>query len=119
MGIAFQIQDDVLDIVGDTELQGKPVGTGLVNERLLLPLIYLERYGSLTALQQYRRIQQAEAERLVQLATILKEEGSLDRIKTTQDLYLSAGLQALDHLRPSGKRANLSVLATYAVNHYL
>jgi geranylgeranyl pyrophosphate synthase len=117
VGIAFQIQDDVLDIVGDTGLLVKPVGNGLVKERLLLPLIYLERHGSPTALRQYRRIPQTEAGRLVQLAALLKEEGILDRIKVTQDRYLSAALEALESMGPSDERANLSVLATYAVNH--
>jgi geranylgeranyl pyrophosphate synthase len=118
VGIAFQIQDDVLDIVEDTGLLGKPVGTCLVKERLLLPLIYLERYGSPTALRQYRRIPQAGAGRPVQLAALLKEEGILDRIQGTQDRYLSAALQALECPHPSDERVNLSVLATYAVNHH-
>jgi geranylgeranyl pyrophosphate synthase len=118
LGIAFQIQDDVLDIVGDMELLGKPVGTYLDKERLLLPLIYLERYGSPTALQHYRLIQQTEAGRTVQLAALLKEEGIWDRIKVTQNRYLSAALQALECLHPSDERANLSVLATYAVHHH-
>lgn len=118
VGIAFQIQDDVLDIVGDTGLLGKPVGTCLVKERLLLPVIYLERYGSPTALRHYRRIPQTEASRPVQLAALLKEEGILDRITATQNLYVSAALQALESIRPSDARAHLSVLATYAVNHH-
>jgi geranylgeranyl pyrophosphate synthase len=63
VGIAFQIQDDVLDIVGDTGLLGKPLGTCLVKERLLLPLIYFERYGSSNALRHYHRIPQTEAGR--------------------------------------------------------
>lgn len=118
VGIAFQIQDDVLDIVRDTGLLGKPLGTCLVKERLLLPLIYFERYGSSNALRHYHRIPQTEAGRPVQLAALLKEEGILDRIQATQDRYLSAALQALDYIRPSDERANLSVLATYAVNHH-
>jgi geranylgeranyl pyrophosphate synthase len=118
VGIAFQIQDDVLDIVGDSGRLGKPVGTSLVNGRLLLPLIYLERYGSPTARREYRRIQHTEAGWLVQLAALLKEEGILDRIKVTQNRYLSAGLQALEYLRPSDERVTLSVLATYAVDHH-
>lgn len=67
IGIAFQIEDDVLDIVENPEVLGKPVGTGLIKERLLLPLVYLERYGSPTALQECRRIPKTEAGRLVQL----------------------------------------------------
>ena len=70
MGIAFQIQDDVRDIVGDTEQLGKPVGTSVVRERLLLPLIYLERLGSPTALRHYRRIPQAEAGRLILVSRV-------------------------------------------------
>lgn len=119
VGIAFQIQDDVRDIIEDTGLLGTPVGTCLVKERLLLPLIYLERYGSPTALWHYRRIPQTEVGRTVQLAALLKEEGIWDRIKVTQDRYLSAALQALECLRPSDERANLSVLATYAVHHHM
>lgn len=118
VGIAFQIQDDVLDMVGDSEVLGKPVGTGLIKERLLLPLIYLERYGSTTALREYHRVPQTDAGRLVQLAALLKEEGILDRIKVTQDRYLSAGLQALERIRASDDRTTLSVLATYAIDHH-
>jgi geranylgeranyl pyrophosphate synthase len=118
VGIAFQIQDDVLDIVEDTGLLGTPVGTCLVKERLLLPVIYLERYGSPTALRHYRRILLTEDGRPAQLAALLKEEGIWDRIKVTQDRYLSAALQALECLHPSSERANLSVLATYAVHHH-
>ena len=118
VGIAFQIQDDVLDIIGDSGVLGKPVGTGLIKERLLLPLIYLERYGSPTALQEYRRIPKTEAGRPVKLAALLKEEGILDRIKVTQDRYLSAGLQALERIRGSDDRTTLSMLAAYAVDHH-
>jgi geranylgeranyl pyrophosphate synthase len=118
VGIAFQIQDDVLDIVGDTGLLGTAVGTCIVKERLLLPVIYLERYGSPTALRQYRQILQAEVGRSVQLVALLKEEGVWDRIRVTQDRYVSAALQALECLHSSDARTNLSVLATYAVNHH-
>ncbi|MFO0778053.1 MAG: polyprenyl synthetase family protein [Nitrospira sp.] len=118
VGIAFQIQDDVLDIIGDSGVLGKPVGTGLIQKRLLLPLIYLEQYGSRTAHLEYRRILQTDAGRLGQLAALLKAEGIWDRIKVTQNRYLSAGLQALECIPPSDDRTTLSVLATYAVDHY-
>lgn len=117
LGIAFQIQDDVLDIIGDRSILGKPIGNSLTKARLLLPLIYLEQYGSPTAHQEYRRIQQTEANHLTPLAALLKEERILDRIALTQDRHLSVALQALERLHASEDRDALSVLATYAAHH--
>jgi octaprenyl-diphosphate synthase len=41
LGIAFQIADDVLDLVGEEEATGKSLGTDLEQQKLTLPLIRL------------------------------------------------------------------------------
>jgi geranylgeranyl pyrophosphate synthase len=41
LGIAFQIRDDILDIMGDEEKIGKAVGSDLQEGRLTLPVIHL------------------------------------------------------------------------------
>ncbi len=44
LGVAFQIQDDILDIVGDTAILGKPVQSDLKNEKnTVVSIIGLER----------------------------------------------------------------------------
>jgi geranylgeranyl pyrophosphate synthase len=41
LGLAFQIVDDILDLVGEEEALGKPVGSDLRQGVLTLPVIYL------------------------------------------------------------------------------
>ena len=40
MGLAFQIQDDILGIWGDSEKTGKPAGNDILRRKKSLPLIY-------------------------------------------------------------------------------
>lgn len=40
IGIAFQIQDDILDVIGDTEVLGKPVGSDAKNQKQTYVSIY-------------------------------------------------------------------------------
>ncbi len=41
LGVAFQIADDALDVMGDPELVGKSLGTDLANGKMTLPLLIL------------------------------------------------------------------------------
>jgi geranylgeranyl diphosphate synthase type II len=40
VGLAFQIQDDILDVVGDTQTLGKPVGSDEKNEKCTYVTLY-------------------------------------------------------------------------------
>src|SRR5690606_29222219 len=40
LGVAFQIQDDILDLVGDTAEVGKSLGTDMEKGKLTLPMIH-------------------------------------------------------------------------------
>lgn len=46
LGMAFQITDDLLDILGSTGKEGKTLGTDLLNEKVTLPVIYWLRQGN-------------------------------------------------------------------------
>ncbi|WP_432707041.1 polyprenyl synthetase family protein [Gottfriedia acidiceleris] len=40
LGIAFQIQDDILDVIGDEEVLGKPVGSDVENDKTTYVKLY-------------------------------------------------------------------------------
>lgn len=39
IGLVFQIQDDILDVIGDEEMLGKPVGSDEINEKSTYPAL--------------------------------------------------------------------------------
>jgi geranylgeranyl pyrophosphate synthase len=122
LGIAFQIHDDLLDFIGDALVLRKPVDTSLAMGRSLLPLIYLERYGSRAGieaaqhlLQQIVRSGHADRVRLLaDLVRLLREERILDRVTATRDIHVSLALQALDRLNHSQDVNALKAIAVFA-----
>lgn len=78
VGIAFQIQDDILDVIGSTEELGKPVGSDCRNEKCT--------YVSIMGLEHAKERQTQESHQAVELLTQLKGEGDLSFL---QNLVLS------------------------------
>jgi geranylgeranyl pyrophosphate synthase len=66
-GIAFQITDDLLDLVGEQDKTGKPVGNDLDRDKLTLPLIHLLKTAGEAEKQKIKMIrsrQNGEADRM-------------------------------------------------------
>jgi geranylgeranyl pyrophosphate synthase len=114
VGMAFQIQDDVLDLAGEAQSLGKPVGQSLVQGRPMLPLVYLHKYGSAAAAAELSRMEQAGLDRL-QLVALLQRENIFSRVRATQERYLTTAGRSLEGLRPSAEVEVLRGLALYAV----
>jgi geranylgeranyl diphosphate synthase, type II len=72
LGLAFQIQDDILDLVGNQQIIGKPVGSDTVNHKSTYPqLLSLE--GARAALQNQIKLSK-EYLKKTDLNTILLDE---------------------------------------------
>ena len=79
LGQAFQIADDLLDVVGQESVAGKSLGTDLLHQKATLPVIHL--CGSLDSQQQQavmKLLQKPGKEGLSQLISMLQEHGSID-----------------------------------------
>src|SRR5581483_3215115 len=82
LGIAFQIADDVLDLVGDEDATGKSLGTDLDQQKLTLPVIHL--------------LNQLSRDEKDRLKSVLMGSGNHKRTKLLPQLEASG---ALDYAR--------------------
>jgi len=103
-GIAFQITDDLLDLVGDESKAGKTLGTDVDKHKLTLALIHLLRAADepekKSIIESYLDRKDTECDRsgLVQL---LNRYGSLEYAGKRANEFITAAVQALADLEQS------------------
>jgi geranylgeranyl pyrophosphate synthase len=113
-GIAFQIRDDELDLTGDSDVLGKPAGNSVAAGRPLLPFIYLAKHGSPDALAAFATMRNNPARRR-DLVRLMEKQGVFDRVRRTEQQFLSRALSALERLRPCPARDALRTICVYSV----
>ncbi len=117
LGIAFQIADDLLDLVGEETLAGKSLGTDLEQQKLTLPLIHLLRTAPVEQGSRLRAVLTAAGNHKREaLLPELIAAGSLDYARQRAEAYATAALAALECLPPSPGRAILEALADRVVH---
>jgi geranylgeranyl pyrophosphate synthase len=105
MGIAFQIDDDLLDLVGEPGSMGKPVGNSLTEGRPMLPLIYLWQESSETERSRLCQLGHNGCGR-AELVALLQQHATLDRTLQVRSQHLQAAIAALkDFGNPIGVQA--------------
>ncbi len=117
VGLAFQIADDLLDLVGEEHTMGKSLGTDLQQQKMTLPLIHLLQNASGELLIRTREIlaQPAEDQREA-LHACLAECGSLDYARSRAEDLTVRARKELGCLPPTPYRAILEMMADRVVN---
>lgn len=94
LGIAFQIADDLLDVVGDQEKTGKSIGTDWIKRKMTLPLIRLRDTASEPQVLRLRETFADPSDRWRDLAHQLKSSDSLDyTIRRAQEFVAAAEVE--------------------------
>ncbi len=100
LGIAFQIQDDILDLYADPDKFGKQVGGDILSNKKTLMLI--------TALQSAdQRVSDllsmpANEEKIKLAQSLFRELGVVDKVQLEMDLYYQKAQAALQAIRNQG-----------------
>ena len=121
LGIAFQIQDDILGVFGSEEKLGKPVGSdieegkiSLLVSRALERAPKSERKELLGILKKGSALSQDDIHRFRE---ILAVSGSLESVQETARAYIESGKQAILPLECSAEaQAFLTDIADYMMN---
>lgn len=117
LGIAFQIQDDILDIVGDVSAVGKTLGCDVEKGKMTLPMIHFLR----TAPAEHRAllrslIQSAEPDKLEKIRNLILPSSSIQYARERARGYVDRARRAISTLPESEFRQILDTMAEFVIS---
>ena len=115
MGIAFQMIDDILDIVGHIELLGKPTGMDIRDGNPSLPIILALNEGQSAVGEAFQCGKPTEAQVAAALEAI-KTGSAIQRSKTISNRYAEEALKSIKKLPPSIYRNGLKTLVQLIID---
>lgn len=117
IGLAFQIADDALDLVGDEQMVGKSLGTDLKNGKLTLPLIRLRNLLGEARGQELRWILENPREigARPRVQKMLTEHRIFDDVRQVAESHIADAIEQLQVLPESAARDSLETLARFVL----
>jgi octaprenyl-diphosphate synthase len=116
LGLAFQIADDLLDLVGDENTAGKTLGTDLEQQKLTLPVIHcLHRLPAGESDRIRSAIRDREVDAAARVLRAMERTESFDHARQRADELARAARQELECLPRSEFRTILDSLGEWSV----
>lgn len=114
LGLAFQIIDDILDIISSSNTLGKPAGLDLKNGNLTAPLIFaLEEYPLLYQLidQEFKNYSD-----ISKTINIIKQTKGIQKAKDLAEEHMQIAQEIIYQLNPNRARETLLLINNYVIN---
>ncbi len=115
MGIAFQMIDDILDVVGHLELLGKPTGMDLRDGNPSLPIILSLNNADAPVCEAFKEPKPSEGQIIAALEAI-KAGPVIQQAKTLSQHYAEEALKSLRKFPPSLYRNGLKTLVQLIID---
>jgi len=121
IGMAFQIVDDILDITGDPNTVGKPIGSDLRQGLITLPAItFIENNPDHPVVKRWQKGDHpANDENVEELVSALKKTTAISESLETARKYMNHGLDVLKEMPTNPEHAALIELSHYIVDRKL
>lgn len=116
LGVAFQIQDDILDLVGDVSAVGKTLGIDVEKGKLTLPIIHFLR----TAPKEHRDLLRSllsspEPDKPERIRNLLLPSGSIHYAREKARAYITRARAALDDLPDTEPKRLLDAMTEFVI----
>lgn len=116
LGTAFQIQDDILDIVGDADVVGKTLGIDVEKGKMTLPIIHFLR----TAPREHRALLRSllasrDADKIDRIRNLILPSDSIEYAQSRARRLVEEARLALADLPDSEARGVLDMMAEFVV----
>jgi len=95
IGIAFQIQDDILDAFGDPDKFGKAVGGDILNNKNTILQLYAQHHANGEQQVALKAIYESDNKKVEAIKKVFIETGALDYAKKRMDGYYDEAIQFL------------------------
>lgn len=116
LGVAFQITDDLLDLLGDEEQMGKSLGSDLQKEKLTLPLIRLLNQSSQEDQAVIQEIlSQPDEKTKSRLSEFIKNSDAIEYASNRASEFAKQAREALKDCPESQARQILEELTEFAI----
>ena len=119
LGMAFQIVDDILDVTGDPQALGKPVGTDVREANVTLLAIYALNNGSSVKREELVRIirrKRKEEEHVRRAMEIIRDSGAVEKALKDAESFTKHAKDSLARLPGDSKyRGEMSKLADFVL----
>jgi octaprenyl-diphosphate synthase len=116
LGIAFQIQDDILDIVGDAQLVGKTLGIDIEKGKMTLPMIHFLRTAPMEHRELLRSLLTGNgSDKADRIRNLILPSRSIDFARDRAHQYIDSAVRSLDVLSDTPARRILRTMAEFVV----
>ena len=118
LGIAFQIQDDILDLFGDPEKVGKQVGGDVKSNKKTLLYLVAKKICKDQNIKELNRLKEIKDldKKVFETRLFYQEIGVLDETKNFLDKYYGDAMKSLDAVTVNSSKENLLEMTNFLFN---
>lgn len=117
LGVAFQIQDDILDIVGDVGVVGKTLGIDVEKVKMTLPLIHFLKTAPAEHQQLLRSLLLThDADKLEKIRNLILPSDAIDYARGAAARLVEDAKRAIAPLPDSDAKHTLLTMADFVVS---